>query len=69
MTLSPVEFEFFQVLDGELDKVEKFFLARQKEAVIFSSMLNEQLRELKQHRKLYHVGSPLSLLTQVSGLR
>lgn len=53
--LSPVERQFFVILDGELDKVEKFYGDREKEAIIFSSMLKEQLRELQAHRKLYHV--------------
>lgn len=46
---------FFDALDEELLKVENFYLEREKDALIFSSMLNEQLRELQSHRKIYHV--------------
>lgn len=47
--------QFFDALDEELLKVERFYLEREKDALIFSSMLNEQLRELQTHRKIYHV--------------
>ncbi|KAF8322826.1 SPX domain-containing protein [Cantharellus anzutake] len=55
-TLPPPELRFFDILDKELDKVEKFYLEKLEELVIFSSLLNEQLRELEAHRKVYHEG-------------
>lgn len=54
-SLSPLELRFFRVLDEELNKVEEFYLEREKELVIFSSLLNEQLHELEVHRRIYHV--------------
>ncbi|KAF8320211.1 SPX domain-containing protein [Cantharellus anzutake] len=56
-TLPPPELRFFDILDKELDKVEKFYLEKLEELVIFSSLLNEQLRELEAHRKVYHDNS------------
>ena len=53
--LSPLELYFFEILEEELEKVEGFYLERSKEYVMFSSLLNEQLRELEAHRKIYDV--------------
>jgi hypothetical protein len=54
-TLTQLELAFFRVLDEELNKVEEFYLEREKELVLFASLLNEQLHELEVHRKIYHV--------------
>ncbi|KAI5121712.1 hypothetical protein M0805_002105 [Coniferiporia weirii] len=53
-TLSPLERQFIEKLDKELEKVENFYRAREQEAIIRASMLKEQLRELQDHRKLFH---------------
>ncbi|KAF8155817.1 SPX domain-containing protein [Crassisporium funariophilum] len=51
--LSPHEVSFFTMLDAQLDKVESFYLAREKEMVSRGRMLQIQLNELKDHRKLF----------------
>ena len=53
--LSPEEAAFFSKLDGELDKVEAFYLAREKEMQARAKVLREQLEELKGHRLLVQV--------------
>jgi SPX domain protein involved in polyphosphate accumulation len=53
--LNPVETKFFETLDGELDKVESFYKDREKDAIIRAAILKEQLRELQDHRKAFHV--------------
>ncbi|ODN94664.1 hypothetical protein L198_04805 [Cryptococcus wingfieldii CBS 7118] len=45
---------FFDLLQRELDKVEKFYVARESEAIKRAHDLRIQLRELAEHRKLYH---------------
>ena len=50
---------FFDVLDGELQKIETFFKKHEREAVVHATALQKQLRELKDHRKLFHA-SPAS---------
>ncbi|KAF8306714.1 SPX-domain-containing protein [Clavulina sp. PMI_390] len=60
--LTPVEAHFFEVLDEELYKVENFYLEREKEAMIFSSLLHEQLKELQVHRRIYHASQYASHL-------
>lgn len=52
--LEPDEQAFFDLLDHELDKVEKFYVAREQDAVRRAHDLRDQLRELAEHRKLYH---------------
>lgn len=73
-TLTPLERQFIEKLDKELDKVETFYQARESEAKIrlvgplnievFSpsydetcraSALKDQLRELQDHRRIFHV--------------
>jgi hypothetical protein len=54
-TLNPVERRFFDDIDIELNKVENFYIEREKEAIIFSSILKEQLQELEDHRRIFHV--------------
>ncbi|WVF72993.1 hypothetical protein IAT40_007811 [Kwoniella sp. CBS 6097] len=45
---------FFDLLESELDKVEKFYVAREAEATRRAHALRDQLRELAEHRKIYH---------------
>ncbi|KAH9962879.1 SPX domain-containing protein [Russula dissimulans] len=52
--MSPVQLAFFNKLNAELAKVESFFIEREDEARIRSSQLQEQLDELKDHRRLFH---------------
>jgi len=64
--LSPLEQHFFDVLDEELDKVEKFYIERSSEQVVYSSLLRDQLRELEIHRKIYHVCMPCICLPSLN---
>jgi hypothetical protein len=48
--LTPQELSFFSMIDAQLDKVESFYLAREKEMVARSLMLLNQLKGLKDHR-------------------
>lgn len=61
--LTPQEVSFFTMLDAQLDKVESFYIAREKEMLDRSYMLQIQLNELNDHRKLFHETN-----TQVSWL-
>ncbi|CAA7264392.1 unnamed protein product [Cyclocybe aegerita] len=51
--LSPHEVSFFTMLDAQLDKVESFYLAREKEMLDRGHLLQIQLNELHDHRKLF----------------
>ncbi|KAJ7778279.1 SPX domain-containing protein [Mycena metata] len=51
--LSPVELAFFTTLDAELEKIEAFYLAREKEMRVHTELLEQQLDELQEHRKLF----------------
>ncbi|EAU89280.2 EXS family protein/ERD1/XPR1/SYG1 family protein [Coprinopsis cinerea okayama7 len=51
--LSPPEVAFFILLDAQLDKVEDFYTSQEKEALERGRMLQEQLAELKEHRRLF----------------
>jgi xenotropic and polytropic retrovirus receptor 1 len=55
--MSPVELEFFDKLNLELSKVDHFFIEREAEARMRSLELREQLEELKNHQRLFHVTS------------
>lgn len=57
-TLEPDEKAFFDFLESELQKVEKFYLARQKDAAKRGNDIQQQLDELAKHRKLYHASYP-----------
>jgi hypothetical protein len=48
------EVSFFTMLDAQLDKVESFYIAREKEMLDRSYMLQIQLNELNDHRTLFH---------------
>lgn len=53
-SLQPDEKDFFDFLDGQVGKVETFYVARQNDAIRRAHELRSQLRELAEHRKLYH---------------
>ena len=53
--LDPAEAAFFTLLDAELDKVERFYLDREKEFLGRTRALEVQLRELGEHRRLFCV--------------
>lgn len=53
-SLAPDEQAFFDFLDKELQKVESFYLARQADALRRGEELRAQLRELAEHRRVYH---------------
>jgi SPX domain len=55
--MSPVELEFFDKLNLELSKVDHFFIEREAEARVRSLELREQLEELKNHQRVFHVTS------------
>ncbi|TFK19881.1 EXS-domain-containing protein [Coprinopsis marcescibilis] len=57
--LSPHEVAFFVLLDAQLDKVESFYTAREKEMAARSKSLEEQLRELEEHKRLFLVRATL----------
>ncbi|KAF9482763.1 SPX-domain-containing protein [Pholiota conissans] len=62
--LSPHEVSFFTLLDAQLDKVESFYLAREKEMLARGRTLQLQLDELSDHRKLFleaHTQEPWSV--------
>lgn len=53
--MSPVQLAFFDKLNTELSRVESFFIEKEAEARVRSLQLREQLQELKDHRRLFHV--------------
>lgn len=48
------ERRFFTVLDGELEKVEAFYHERESDAIRRSHELQAQLKELAEHRRVFH---------------
>lgn len=52
--MEPDEQAFFDLLMRELDKVETFYIAREREAVRRHVELKDQLTVLAEHRKIYH---------------
>ncbi|KAG6840695.1 hypothetical protein C0991_004997 [Blastosporella zonata] len=50
--LDPLEQAFFTALDAQLDKIDSFYAAREKEMMIRTKVLHEQLDELADHKKL-----------------
>ncbi len=48
------EKDFFDLLEHELNKVEDFYTAREKDAVHRAHELRDQLHELAEHRRIYH---------------
>jgi hypothetical protein len=55
--LTPIESAFFTTLDAELEKVESFYVAREKDTQNHTRLLGQQLNELYEHRKLFLVSS------------
>ncbi len=53
--MPPVQLAFIDKLNSELSKIESFFIKREAEARARSLRLKEQLGELKDHRRLFHV--------------
>lgn len=53
--MTPTQLAFMDKLDSELSKVESFFIKRVAESRARSLRLKEQLGELKDHRRLFHV--------------
>jgi len=60
LTLPPLHIEFFTFLDQQLEKIDHFYLEREKEAQTRSKVLEIQLRELDYHRKIFLVIGLLS---------
>ncbi|KAI0918737.1 hypothetical protein AcV5_002647 [Taiwanofungus camphoratus] len=59
--LTPMQRAFFEKLDVELDKVESFFCAREREVRARYEALKEQLQELKDHRRVFYEAHPQAL--------
>ena len=51
--LTPQELAFFSMIDAQLNKVESFYLAKEKEMVARSFVLLNQLENLKDHRDAF----------------
>jgi hypothetical protein len=58
--MTPIQRLFFTKLDRELDKVERFYHAREREFRALDEKLRHQLTELAEHRVEYNV-RPASL--------
>ncbi|KAF8175414.1 SPX domain-containing protein [Mycena galopus ATCC 62051] len=56
--LSPPELAFFTTLDAELEKIEAFYVAREDEMKVRTDLLELQLNELEEHRKLFDATYP-----------
>ncbi|KAI0759780.1 hypothetical protein BC629DRAFT_1055295 [Irpex lacteus] len=52
--LNPLQKAFFDKLDGELEKVETFYVEREKDMHARVSVLKGQLHELQEHRRVFH---------------
>ncbi|KAK7034489.1 Xenotropic and polytropic retrovirus receptor 1 [Paramarasmius palmivorus] len=52
--LSSEEMKFFKALDHELEKVENFYLDREKDMRARTRLIEEQLNELSQHQQRFH---------------
>jgi SPX domain len=55
LQLSPEETKFFDMLNSELDKIESFYVTREKETQERSGILREQLNRLSEHKKIVQV--------------
>ena len=53
--LTPPEKSFFDYFDAQLEKIEAFYVSREKELLIRTQTLQEQLSELQNHREFVHV--------------
>ena len=61
--LTPQELAFFSMIDAQLEKVEYFYLAREKEMVAHSFVLLNQLEDLIDHRDVFVCRFPISSLS------
>lgn len=52
--LTPPEKSFFDYFDAQLEKIEAFYVSREKELLIRTQTLQEQLSELQNHREFVH---------------
>ncbi|KAI0701367.1 SPX domain-containing protein [Cytidiella melzeri] len=52
--LTRVQKAFFEKLDSELDKVETFYVEREKDMRTRTTVLKSQLHELQEHRRVFH---------------
>jgi len=52
--LTPQEKSFFDYIDAQLDKIELFYMNREKELLVRTETLREQLSELQNHREFVH---------------
>ncbi|KAJ7359368.1 hypothetical protein DFH08DRAFT_686474, partial [Mycena albidolilacea] len=59
--LSPLELAFFTTLDAELEKIEAFYVARENEMKVHTQLLELQLNELDEHKRLFDVLSFLMI--------
>jgi xenotropic and polytropic retrovirus receptor 1 len=66
--LTPLERQYFEALDKELRKVSDFYREREKEALIRVSIIKEQLNDLKDHRKIFHVGILITCYSMCSSV-
>lgn len=62
-TLTPTQRKFFDKLDLELEKIETFYLDREKDARQRSEALRVQLHELRDHRRVFYVSYAMCVLT------
>jgi hypothetical protein len=60
--LSPPELAFFTTLDAELEKIEAFYVARENEMKVHTQLLELQLNELDEHKRLFDVLSFLMII-------
>lgn len=51
--LAPLEIAFFTLLDAQLDKIDSFYTAREQEMMQRGKVLEEQLQELTEHRRIF----------------
>jgi hypothetical protein len=57
-TLPLIHHEFFSFLDVQLEKIERFYFEREKEARAKSKTLEGQLRKLENHRRIFDEAQP-----------
>ena len=67
--LSPSELQFFYMLDTERQKIEEFYLAREKELQDRTAQLRGQLNELIDHRKFIEASGAFDHGSSPSDLR
>lgn len=53
--MSPLEVQFIEAMDKELEKVEAFYREREKDALVRSALIKVQLNELEDHGKVFRV--------------